>query len=143
MVGPLRRLVGVGLAGIVAATIVPLAARSIAAASGGRATVTVKTVEVKAPGNPSVGIVPFTDAIYQTCADAPQSSPPCQEVGGVKYRYDIGQLEITVRQWVKFLNTADPKGSNAFNLYAPEESGKTWPKYGQIDFSANGASGRH
>jgi formylglycine-generating enzyme required for sulfatase activity len=105
--------------------------------------VSVKTVQVKAPGNPSVGIVPFTDAIYQTCADAPQSSPPCQQVGGVNYRYDIGQLEITVKQWVKFLNTADPNGVDAFNLYASEESGSSWPKYGQIDFSANAARGRH
>jgi len=139
----LRRLVGVGLAGVVAAAMVLLTGPSMAAASGGRATLTMKTVEVKAPGNPSVGIVPFTDAIYQTCADAPQSSPPCQQVGGVKNPYDIGQLEITVRQWVKFLNTADPTGTNTFNLYAPEESGKSWPKYGQIDFRSNAADGRH
>src|SRR3954447_26667205 len=141
--GTLRRLVGVGLAGVVAAAMVLLPGPSMAAASGGRATLTMKTVEVKAPGNPSVGIVPFTDAIYQTCADAPQSSPPCQQVGGVKNPYDIGQLEITVRQWVKFLNTADPTGTNTFNLYAPEESGKSWPKYGQIDFRSNAADGRH
>jgi len=48
-----------------------------------------------------------------------------------------------VKQWVKFLNTADPNGVDAFNLYASEESGSSWPKYGQIDFSANAARGRH
>ena len=55
-----------------------LAGPSAAIASGGRAVVAVKTVVVGAPGNPSVGIVPFTDAIYQSCDGAPDlglSSP--------------------------------------------------------------------
>ena len=142
MAGTLRTFVRMAVAGA-GVIALALAAPPLAAASGGRATVTVKTVKVTAPGNPSVGIVPFTDAIYQSCADAPQSTPPCQQVGGVNYGYGIGQLEITVKQWVKFLNTADPNGVDAFNLYASEESGSSWPKYGQIDFSANAARGRH
>jgi formylglycine-generating enzyme required for sulfatase activity len=106
---------------------------------------TLKTVKVGAPGNPSVGIVPFKDAVYQSCAEAPQEShtPPCQRVGGVKYRYGIGQLEVTVAQWVAFLNTVDPAGRNKHHLYSSDESSTAWPKYGQIDFSAGAAKGRH
>ena len=45
---------------------------------------TFKTVKVGAPGNPSVGIVPFTDAVYSSCAEVvpAEKQPPCQEVGG-------------------------------------------------------------
>ena len=35
------------------------------------AVLTFKTVKVGAPGNPSVGIVPFNDAVYHNCAEAP------------------------------------------------------------------------
>ena len=43
-------------------------------------------------------------------AKKPPGSAPCQQVGGVKYGYGIGQLEVTVDQWVAFLNTVDPAG---------------------------------
>jgi formylglycine-generating enzyme required for sulfatase activity len=107
------------------------------------AVLTLKTVTVGDPANPSVAIVPFTDAIYRSCSEAPQSKPPCQQVGGVKYRYGIGQLEVTVAQWVAFLNTADPSGRDRHHLYSSDESSSAWPKYGQIDFSAGAAAGRH
>ena len=107
------------------------------------AVVTLKTARVSAPGNPSVAIVPFDDAIYKSCGEAPQTKKGCQEVGGVKYRYGIGQLEVTVSQWVAFLNTADPLGRNRRNLYSTNESGQVWPKYGQIDYDASAAPGRH
>jgi hypothetical protein len=126
---------------IVAASV--LAAPGTSVASAARSVVTLKTVEVGAPGNPSVGIVPFTDAIYASCADAPQAKPACQQVGGVKYRYGIGQLEVTVRQWVAFLNTVDPRGRNKHHLYSADESSSAWPKYGQIDFSRSASRGRH
>jgi formylglycine-generating enzyme required for sulfatase activity len=126
---------------IVAASV--LAAPGTSDASAARSVVTLKTVEVGAPGNPSVGIVPFTDAIYASCADAPQAKPACQQVGGVEYRYGIGQLEVTVRQWVAFLNTVDPRGRNKHHLYSADESSSAWPKYGQIDFSRSASRGRH
>ncbi len=128
-----------------------LAVGAVAALAGPAASVaspppsvlTFQTVKVGAPGNPSVGIVPFTDSIYPSCAAAGETQPPCQEVGGVGYRYGIGRLEVTVGQWVAFLNTADPAGRNRHRLYSTDESGTLWPKYGQIDFSAGAASGRH
>ncbi|MEZ0095301.1 formylglycine-generating enzyme required for sulfatase activity [Streptacidiphilus sp. EB129] len=115
---------------------------NVAAPSRG-AVITVTTAKIGAPGNPSVGITPFKDAIYQSCADAPKPSRGCLMVGGVNYRYEIGQLEVTVGQWVAFLNTADPRGVDHHHLYDATESSSMWPKYGQINFSATARSGSH
>jgi hypothetical protein len=105
--------------------------------------VTVTTATVASPGNPAAAIVPFTDAIYQTCDDAPQGTPACQEVGAVDHRYGIGRLEVTVRQWVAFLNTVDPKGTDRHDLYDPTESSTAWPKYGQINYPGKAGDGHH
>jgi hypothetical protein len=126
-----------------AAALVALAMPSGASASSPRRAVTIKTVKVGAPGNPSAAIVPFTDAVYQSCSDAPDTSSGCQMVGGVKYRFRIAQLEITVDQWVRFLNTVDPTGRNPHHLYASTEGSAGWPKYGQVDFSSGARKGRH
>ncbi len=126
---------------IVAASVLAVPGMSVAAP--GPSVVTLKTVKIGAPGNPSVGIVPFTDAIYASCADAPQAKPACQQVGGVKYRYGIGHLEVTVTQWVAFLNTVDPAGRNKHHLYSADESSSAWPKYGQINFASGASRGRH
>lgn len=108
------------------------------------AVVTFKTVEVGAPGNPSVGIIPFKDAVYSSCAEVEATqTPACQQVGRVTYRYGIGRLEVTVSQYVDFLNTVDPAGRNRHKLYSSTESSSEWPKYGQIDFSAPAAAGHH
>lgn len=107
------------------------------------AVITVTTAKVGAPGNPSVGVVPFTDAIYRSCADAPPTSSDCLMVGGVRYPYEIGQLEVTVEQWVAFLNTVDPEGRNRLGLYDETESSSAWPKYGQINLSAGARNGSH
>ena len=120
-----------------------LAAPGMSVAAPAPSVVTFKTVKVGAPGNPSVGIVPFTDAIYASCADAPQAKPACQQVGGVKYRYGIGHLEVTVKQWVTFLNRVDPAGRNRHRLYSADESSSAWPKYGQINFASGASRGRH
>jgi hypothetical protein len=114
-----------------------------AAAAPAPSVLTFKTVEVGAPGNPSVGIVPFTDAVYRSCEEAPEAKPACQQVGSVGYEYGIGQLEVTVTQWVAFLNTADPAGRNRHKLFSANESASAWPKYGQIDFSTSAGQGRH
>jgi len=98
-----------------------------------RGVVTVRTVQVAKPGNASIGVVPFTDAIYDSCADAPSAKQGCQTVGAVGYRYGIGQLETTVAQWVKFLNTSDPNGRNRDRLYEKTQSSSKWPEYGQVN----------
>lgn len=116
-----------------------------AGAAPARSVLTFRTATVGAPGNPSVGIVPFTDAVYSSCAEVvpAEKQPPCQQVGAVGYRYGIGRLEVTVTQYVDFLNTVDPAGRNKHKLYSSTESGTEWPKYGQIDFSAPAAAGHH
>jgi hypothetical protein len=119
-----------------------LALPASAAASKG-AVLTLKTARVGAPGNPAVGIVPFTDAIYRNCSEAPPESSECLMVGGVKYGYGIGQLEITVAQWVAFLNTADPSGKDPHHLYDSSQSSTAWPRFGQVDFRAKARPGRH
>jgi hypothetical protein len=120
-----------------------LAGPAVSVASPAPSVLTFKTVKVGAPGNPSIGIVPFTDAIYASCAEVvpAEKQPPCQQVGGVDYRYRVGQLEVTVAQYVAFLNTADPTGRNRHKLYSSNESSSEWPKYGQIDFSAGAPKG--
>lgn len=114
-----------------------------AAAPAKRADVTLQTVTVGSPGNAAVAIVPFTDAIYASCSDAPPGSDDCVEVGGVDYGYEIGRLEITVEQWVGFLNTVDPEGENRHRLYSSTQSSSKWPRFGQINRSSQAPDGRH
>ncbi|WP_329561585.1 hypothetical protein [Kitasatospora sp. NBC_01266] len=105
--------------------------------------ITLTTAKVGAPGNPSVAVLPFEDAVYPTCADAPPSPKQCATLGSVAYPYQIGQLEITVEQYVDFLNTVDPEGLNQHALWNPIESSAAWPKYGQIDLAPGAGRGAH
>jgi formylglycine-generating enzyme required for sulfatase activity len=126
----------------IAALAIP--ATSLAAAPS---VLTFKTMKIAAPGNPAVGIVPFTDAIYKSCGEAPEPkgprAPVCQMVGGVGYEFGVAKLEVTVGQWVAFLNTVDPSGNNRHRLYSETESGAEWPRFGQVNFSATAPAGRH
>ena len=150
---PTRRLFGL-LAALVA--IVALALPALAAARPHLelpkpAVLTFKVAKVGKPGNPSVAIVPFTPALYANCAAAPAEPTvpktklpdPCQEVGGVPYEYGIGEVEVTVEQYVAFLNTVDPFGRNQMDLYSPDESAAAWPRFGQIDYSSPARAGKH
>ena len=109
-----------------------------------RAVVTFPVAQVGSPGNAPAAITPFTDAIYQSCASDPVTSPPCVTVGGVSYPYGIAELEVTVAQYVGFLNTVDPSGRNRHNLFTsnesstsvaqvrpdqPEDQGRAWRAY--------------
>jgi len=114
-----------------------------APAGYGGGSVTITTATVGAPDNPAVAVVPFTDAVYRTCADAPTTSRGCLMVGRVGYPYQIGRLEVTVKQWVAFLNTADADGRDPHNLYDITESSTAWPRYGQINFAPRAGRGHH
>jgi len=132
---------------LIVLALLALAAPACAFAASAPSVLTFKTMQVGAPGNPSVGIVPFADAIYRTCGEAPQPkgprAPACQSVGGVGYGFGVSKLEVTVGQYVKFLNTVDPAGRNTHKLYSETESGAAWPRFGQINFSAGAPAGRH
>lgn len=152
-----RRLAGLilGLTALLALAIPALAgarpARAAEAALPRPAVLTFKVAKVADPGNPSVAIVPFTPALYADCAEAPAEPKvgktklpdPCQEVGSVPYEYGIGEVEVTVEQYVAFLNTVDPFGRNQMGLYSENESGTAWPRFGQIDYSALARTGKH
>jgi hypothetical protein len=115
------------------------------------AVLTFTVAKVGKPGNPPAAIVPFSNAIYPNCAAAPAEPKvgptnlpdPCQEIGSVGYEYGIGEVEVTVEQYVAFLNTVDPFGRNQAGLYSENESGTAWPRFGQIDYSALARAGRH
>ena len=97
-----------------------------------RAVVEIRVVGVAAPGNPAAAIVPFHPGVYGSCDDAPSRKAGCQLVGDVDDAYEIGELEVTVEQYVAFLNTVDPEGANRGDLYVDSMSPDSWPKYGPI-----------
>jgi formylglycine-generating enzyme required for sulfatase activity len=127
------------------------------AARGG--VVTIPMAIVGNPGNPSVGVIQtfggpkgqFVDppenkgntGIYKTCSDAPAAPPPCLTVGGVGYAYGIGEFDVTVSQYVTFLNTADPRGRNTLQLYFDDMSPTAWPQYGSVRYTSGAGVGRH
>jgi formylglycine-generating enzyme required for sulfatase activity len=105
--------------------------------------VTIRMVRVSRPGNAAVGIVPFKKGIYRNCQTAPAGPPRCRLVGRVDHPYEIGELEVTVAQYVAFLNTVDPLGQNRHDLYVRNMGPSRWPKYGQIRRSSSAAEGGH
>jgi hypothetical protein len=131
-------------------------AASVAAQGG---VVTIPMAVVGDPGNPSVGVVQtfggpkgqFVDppankgntGIYKNCSDAPAAPPPCLTVGGVSYTYGIGEFDVTVSQYVTFLNTVDPRGKNLHDLYNDDMSPTLWPKYGSVRYSPGAGVGQH
>lgn len=142
--GALRKRKAPALVALAIAAFAALTVPSTSLAAPAPSVLTFKTAKVGAPGNPSVGIVPFTDAVYRNCEEAPVvPKKPCQQVGAVKYKFGVAQLEVTVSQYVAFLNTVDPKGTNRHKLWSGDESGTAWPRFGQIDFSASVGKGRH
>jgi hypothetical protein len=81
--------------------------------------------------------------IYKNCDAAPASAPSCLTVGGVEDTYGVGEFEITVSQYVTFLNTVDPDGKNLRQLYEDHMNPAVWPKYGSIADSSGAAFGEH
>jgi hypothetical protein len=125
-----------------------------------RGVVTIQTATVGDPGNHSVGVwqvfktigssgagvtLPPNNStgIYKNCDAAPSSAPSCLTVGGVKDTYGIGEFEITVSQYVTFLNTVDPGGKNLRQLYESHMNPTVWPRYGSIGYSSSASFGKH
>ncbi len=113
------------------------------AQAGPRAVVDIDQVTVGSPGNPSTAVVPFTDAVYPSCSDAPSGSTNCLEIGDVSYRFQIGEIEVKLTQWVKFLNTVDPGGRNRFGLFSQFQKPSAWPQYGQVRRVVKAKEGQH
>jgi hypothetical protein len=156
-------LVAAGCTGSSSSGAKPSASASESTTSGAAApvvakggVVTIPMAMVGDPGNPSVGVIqtfggptgqfvdpPKGTGIYKNCSDAPKAPPPCLTVGGVGYTYGIGEFEITVSQYVTFLNTVDPSGRNTLQLYFDDMSPAVWPQYGSISYSPGAAVGQH
>jgi formylglycine-generating enzyme required for sulfatase activity len=58
--------------------------------------------------------------------------------GSVPYAYNIGTYDVTVGQYVEFLNAKDPTGADPLGLY---NSGMVDPTFGGINYSSSAASG--
>ena len=122
-----------------------------------RGVVTMRMVTVGDPGNASVGVVsafgekgdfvnpPANGGIYESCSAAPPGPTSCITAGGVEHTYEIGELEVTVEQYVAFLNTVDPDGTNPHDVYLDSMSPAAWPSYGSILSSSgdDAAPGEH
>jgi formylglycine-generating enzyme required for sulfatase activity len=130
------------------------ASTSLPAVKGG--VVTIQVATVGDPGNPSVGVIqtfggpkgqfvdpPKGTGIYASCSQAPAAPPPCLTVGGVGYTYGIGEFEITVSQYVTFLNTVDRAGKNLHDLYNDDMQPTVWPKYGSVRYTSSASLGAH
>ena len=124
-----------------------------------RGMVSITMALVGDPGNPSVGVIQtfggpkgqFVDppankgstGIYKSCTDAPAAPPSCLTVGQVNYKYGIGEFDVTVSQYVTFLNTVDPRGKNLHQLYNDDMDPTVWPKYGSVRYSPEAGAGQH
>jgi len=124
-----------------------------------RGVVTITMATVGDPGNPSVGVVQTfggangqfvappentgSTGIYKNCSEAPSTAPSCLTVGAVDYTYGIGEFDVTVSQYVTFLNTVDQRGKNLHDLYNDDMSPTNWPQYGSVRFTSSAASGQH
>jgi formylglycine-generating enzyme required for sulfatase activity len=133
---------------------------SASPSSAQRGQVTIPVAIVGDPGNPSVGVWQVfktvgatgagvtlppagTTGIYPNCEAAPSTAPSCLTVGAVKDTFGIGEFEITVDQYVTFLNTVDPDGQNLRQLYEDHMNSTVWPEYGPIAFSSGSGAGQH
>ncbi|NQU36578.1 MAG: hypothetical protein HQ526_03160 [Actinobacteria bacterium] len=111
------------------------------------------TVTVRSPRNRKAWIIPFWNDVYGSKASClaafpavratiDQNADPsvqavsatsCMAVGRVGYKYGIAEMELTVAQWVTFLNTVDPRGRNRHRLWDAAQSSRVWPKYGSVN----------
>ena len=93
-------------------------------AADARATVTMAWSYVGDPGNaPDTAFTSFGTSGY----------------GSVGYSYNIGTYDVTNNQYVAFLNSNDPTGENALDLYIREMSDPTYR--GGINYNVSAANG--
>lgn len=122
-------------------------------ANANRDVLSVDTVTVRSPRNRNAWIIPFWNDVYKNKAACKAAFPAvraaidenadpavqavsatsCMAVGRVPYRYQIAETELTVGQWVQFLNTVDPGGRNRHRLWDAAQSSRVWPKYGSVN----------
>ena len=75
---------------------------------------------------------------WSAVADAGNAADPLTGFGAVPYAYNIGTYDVTVNQYVEFLNIKDPTGANTLGLYDIRMNNTS---YGGVSFSAGNANG--
>ncbi|MFZ1362169.1 MAG: NHL repeat-containing protein [Candidatus Nanopelagicales bacterium] len=125
-------------------------------------TIKLNTVTVRSPRNRDAWIIPFWNDVYRSKASCRKAFPAvraainqnadpavqkvsatsCMAVGGVNYNYQIAETELTVAQWVTFLNTVDPMGHNRHRLWDAAQSSRVWPKYGSVNRNIRAPKGQ-
>lgn len=98
-------------------------------------TIVIETVEVGDPKNEPIGIVPFTP-------EFPEVTGASELVGRVDYVYEMARYEITVEQYVTFLNVVDPTGTNLQQLWDPLMDPLVNPYRGQIKRDLSQSAGQ-
>jgi formylglycine-generating enzyme len=71
-------------------------------------------------------------------ADRTVANDGTRDYGSVRYDYDIGTYDVTKSQYVAFLNSNDPTGTNTLGLY---NSNMTNSSYGDINYNSSTVSG--
>ena len=116
--------------------------------------------EVGQPGNPSIGVrgfeVPSEKTVPARNSNGngsiiykPTATLNYQQLGGVPYIFEIGQYEVTAKQYVSFLNAVDPDGSNdklpwtGVTLYSKRFSPIENPYQGQVIQLKHAKDGQH
>ncbi len=115
---------------------------------------------VSKPGNPSIGVKGFEFPSKSTVPAQnpggsgsttyePATAGNYQQLGAVPYTFEIGQYEVTAKQYVSFLNAVDPDGSNdqlpwtGITLYNNTFSPIENPYQGQIIQLKHAKNGEH
>ena len=125
-------------------------------------TLKLDTVTVRSPRNRKAWIIPFWNDVYRSKASCKAAFPAvratieknadpsvqtvastnCMAVGRVGYKYKIAEKELTVAQWVTFLNKVDPRGRNKHRLWDAAQSSRVWPKYGSVNRNKRAPKGQ-
>jgi formylglycine-generating enzyme required for sulfatase activity len=122
--------------------------------------VSIDFARVSKPGNNSIGVKGFERPSTSTVPAQntggsgsttyePATAGNYQQLGAVPYSYEIGQYEVTAKQYVSFLNAVDPDGSNdqlpwtGITLYDNRFSPIENPYQGQIIQLSHASKGQH
>src|SRR5262245_61510663 len=104
-----------------------LLAAALAISASPAAAVTISWSNIGNPGNAA------------DPADGDNATPGVQNFGAVPYAYRIGTYDVTVSQYVEFLNAKDPTGANTLGLR--NDSMIAGGTFGSISFVAGNPNG--
>ncbi len=121
----------------------PVNPRPVPGAPPAAGEVTITMATVGDPGNPSVGVIqsfggpaghfvnppvtPKDTGIYKNCSEKSAGRATVVPYGRWgRLRYGIGEFDVTVSQYVTFVNMVNPSGRNALQLYFDDMNPAVW-----------------